>query len=1133
MRTDERCLPSRLLKYLSSILITVLTVLIFSLGAYAMSFTAAPLYPNEDTQVRLQWSTDSTVKYYKIFRRIGEADPVAVTSINVDSDYSYNAYTDTGLSPSTAYHYTIKAYSDEGMHNEIQLTGNAADVTTANIIKPYNITKKYDINTRMVTLTWSGSLAAIDNIIKDGGGNTHTAHLASSITFPESSNGPVSYTISSNDSSLKNSGPSAPVTVTPIAAPVISASALYNGSIISWGEYPYIYYFRLERSAWTGSGWGDWTEAAGTLSEINETDLPPNGGACRYRLAAKESSGYTGWSNISASVNIPKAPTALSCTIVNPNSIALNWVNDPGNTSPLLVMRRQDDGGYLTVANLPYTATSFTDNIAVKNGTTYTYRVGTYNNDTNMSYSDTASVTAAVPAAPTGLVLTASTSSAITLSWNDSNSGEQGYIIERSVNSGSYSPLATVGANVAVYSDTGLTSGLLYMYRVKAFNSFGDSSYSNQVSINTSEFVMPNSLRLTTVSSSQIDLVWTYPGSGSYYTAIERKTGVSGSWVRISVAPSGVLRYSDMGLSSNTQYFYRVRNSPSSGVMTSPYPNNDTGVGAVTKLGGLSLSGTPSSDNTIYLTWSGTNAGDSIVVERKMSNGNFAVLATLNYTATGWYDNTGLVPGAVYTYRIKNKNASNESLYSNEAVVTNFYLNSPSGLTASANPEAGIDLAWKDNSADETGFEIWRRVYGASSYTLYDTVDKNAVKYTDKGAKTGVQYYYMVRAFMSASGIYSGYSNTASIGTGIIGAPTNLNFSYVSNTQGILTWKDTSTNETGFKVERKIGEDGDWTVIVWVSANMTSYTASGLNQYTTYFFRVRAYSNTGSFDSVSSELEVSTALPYAPTEVSATAISSTQVNIKWKDNSLNESGFSIMRKTVSLGYYTAVGQVGPNVTSYSDRGLYSGVAYAYKVVAINAAGVSESIEVGATTGKKVTFSDLSGVLWARESIENLAGRGVVAGKDGDKFRPGDPITKAEFVTMAVKAFKLETTPVGGFADVKVDKPYYREVMTADYYGLISGDDKNMFYPDRPITREEIAMIIFRVLEVVDRPLNGYSNSVLEKYRDKDQISPYAVASMASMIGEGIMSGVSDITLAPGNSATRAEASVYIYKVIDR
>ena len=66
-----------------------------------------------------------------------------------------------------------------------------------------------------------------------------------------------------------------------------------------------------------------------------------------------------------------------------------------------------------------------------------------------------------------------------------------------------------------------------------------------------------------------------------------------------------------------------------------------------------------------------------------------------------------------------------------------------------------------------------------------------------------------------------------------------------------------------------------------------------------------------------------------------------------------------------------------------------------------------------------------------------------------------------------------------------------------------------------------------------KPLNGYGNPVLEKFLDKNQISSYAVSSMASLVGEGIMSGVSGNAIAPQHTAEWAEAATFIHRIIDR
>ncbi|NJM14178.1 MAG: fibronectin type III domain-containing protein [Bacteroidales bacterium] len=81
-------------------------------------------------------------------------------------------------------------------------------------------------------------------------------------------------------------------------------------------------------------------------------------------------------------------------------------------------------------------------------------------------------------------------------------------------------------------------------------------------------------------------------------------------------------------------------------------------------------------------------------------------------------------------------------------------------------------------------------------------------------------------------------------------------------------------------------------------------------------------------------------IPMAPSALGATATSSTQINLAWTDNSNNETGFKIERKTGSGGTYTEIATVGADVTAYSNTGLTASTTYYYRVVAYNSAGNS-------------------------------------------------------------------------------------------------------------------------------------------------------------------------------------------------
>jgi len=642
----------------------------------------------------------------------------------------------------------------------------------------------------------------------------------------------------------------------------------------------------------------------------------------------------------------------------------------------------------------------------------------------------------------------------------------------------------------------------------------------------------PNSLTVAAVSDSRIDLNWTYPVPGNYATSIERKKGLDGVWEAIATVPGAASSYSSTGLSANTYYLYRIRAVTSTGAYSEYYPGNEGGIGAYTMLGSLALHGSATSANRIFLSWTGNSGGTEYIIERKSSAGSFISVATLNAAVSSWHD-ASAIPNARYTYRIKARSAENESVYSNEVTVLNTYLEAPDNLSAEVLSEPAVRLSWRDNSLNETGFEVWRWVYGAGNAGLYAVLPQNTRSFTDTNIHPGIQYCYMVRAHSYESSIYSAFTNTASAGAGILNPPSNLQFGVVSDTQVYLSWTDNSNNESGFKVERKTGVDGVWSEIASLPPNSTGWASTGLIPHVRYFYRIKAYSYLYASDSTSMETEVSTGVPRAPSELSARPLSYNMVVLRWPDSSENEIGFKIERKKSGEAAYKVIAQVGQGVTEYVDRGLRQNTRYYYRIKAYNKSGTADSPAVPATTNKKVVFEDLNDFSWAREAVEYLAAEGIIKGKGEKEFKPGDTVSRAEFVVLLMRAFKLNMTPVGGFKDVRPGDWHYKEVMTAKNLGIVAGDGGNRFNPDMPITREDMAVVAAKTMRAVERPLAVYGNSVLERFWDRNFISTYAISSMASLYGEGIIEGRPGNAIAPRDNPTRAEAAVLIYRIICR
>ncbi len=189
------------------------------------------------------------------------------------------------------------------------------------------------------------------------------------------------------------------------------------------------------------------------------------------------------------------------------------------------------------------------------------------------------------PAAPTGLGATAVSYSQINLTWADNATNEAGFKIERCTGAGcsDFVQVATAGADVNSYANTGLAASTSYSYRVRAYNAAGDSTYSNTAGAVTQALPVPpaapTDLAATAASYSQINLVWADNSGDEAGFKIERCTGAGCvDFGQIATVGANVNSYANPGLTASTSYSYRVRAYNDGG--DSGYSNTATAVTA-------------------------------------------------------------------------------------------------------------------------------------------------------------------------------------------------------------------------------------------------------------------------------------------------------------------------------------------------------------------------------------------------------------------------------------------------------------------------------------------------------------------------------------------------------------------------
>jgi len=182
-----------------------------------------------------------------------------------------------------------------------------------------------------------------------------------------------------------------------------------------------------------------------------------------------------------------------------------------------------------------------------------------------------------VPSAPSDLSAAAVASNQINLSWTDNANNEDGYVIERKSGSEPYTEIATLGAGTTSFSNLGLASSTSYTYRIFAYNTIGNSTYSNEATAFTpaapSLPAAPDNLAGIAVSQDEIELTWVDHSDNESGFRIERKTG-TGTFTEIDNVGPNISSYNNTGLDPSTEYTYRIYAYNVTGI--SAYSNEST-----------------------------------------------------------------------------------------------------------------------------------------------------------------------------------------------------------------------------------------------------------------------------------------------------------------------------------------------------------------------------------------------------------------------------------------------------------------------------------------------------------------------------------------------------------------------------
>ncbi|MCK4655206.1 MAG: hypothetical protein KAU01_12260 [Candidatus Cloacimonetes bacterium] len=632
-------------------------------------------------------------------------------------------------------------------------------------------------------------------------------------------------------------------------------------------------------------------------------------------------------------------PTNLTATAINDQSILLKWEDNCNIETGYKIERKGGGRGYTEIVSLDENSTSYIDKELLYH-VKYTYKVFCYKLDEKSGYSNKVTVTT-IFSQPSELSVEIINDQSVKLTWKDNCDFEEGFIIERKDKKGDFIEIARTLADETSYTDEGLTNGLKYLYRVRAYTSLNESDFSEKVTVET-VFPSPSNFKVRAIDDQSVRLSWEDKYDFEEGFKIERKEE-KGDYTEIAEVSANKVYYTDKGLIDGKIYVYRIK--AFSEINESDY-SEEISISTEFPLP-QNLYIDVINDQSIKLYWEDKSTFvEGYRLERKKDDEEFVIIAELSRIDKTYIDE-GLILGCEYTYRIKAWSEFNESEYSDE-VNTKTDFPGPANLYSEKVDDQSIRLYWEDNCVFEDGYRLERKGEDGK-YEVIAELDPNTSFYKDTGLIYGKVYYYRVAAFTATS--ISAYSNELAVKTFFPG-PTYLSAIVLDDQSIKLSWVDNCNFDIGCRVERK-DDENDFQVIATLDAETISYLDDGLHFHTNYVYRVCAITSLNSSD-YSNIVSAATIFP-KPTFLSSEVLDDQSISIYWEDNCDFEAGFRLERN-VDDGEYTELSVFGENTTSFIDERLKFGKVYYYRVLAFTTFNETDysNIEYASTIFPKPT-----------------------------------------------------------------------------------------------------------------------------------------------------------------------------------
>nr|WP_256223551.1 S-layer homology domain-containing protein [Paenibacillus sp. 1_12] len=495
-------------------------------------------------------------------------------------------------------------------------------------------------------------------------------------------------------------------------------------------------------------------------------------------------------------------------------------------------------------------------------------------------------------------------------------------------------------------------------------------------------------------------------------------------------------------------------------------------------------------DSHVLLSWSKVYGSVSYAVYQGRASGTYGDAVA---TVTGFvYDATGLTNGTTYYFVVKAVNPSGISAASNEVSATPQVTAPGVPVLGPATPgDARISLTW-DPVIGSTGYKIFKSTtsgaYGSEEVSVSDSV----YGYEVTGLMNGTTYYFVIQA-TNPGGDSTASNEVSATPRTVPTAPT-----------GVIAVAGNGQATVSFTAPANGGSDITYYEVTAIPGNITvtgmgsPITVTGLSNGVTYTFTVQAVNRAGS---------------------SAASDASNSVTLRKPSGSSNTStpSSTSAAPTTIPDPVSTPGSPVPTVDVFN-----SSIVNETNLVKTIESKVAEAKEANAT----IDFADTQGH-WAGKTIDVFIKLQLIKGYEDGTFRPNSPITRAEFAAILNRAFNIQGSSNTSVVLKDIGNSWAKEAIENFVAaGVIKGYDDGTFKSDQTITREEMVVILSRIVNLNDLVKDTTKGNF------NDLNGSYAASEIQAEAQAGIVSGKGDGKFEPKSNATRAEALQIILNVLE-